>query len=228
MDTLDPDAHSDVRQRAGRSPGFKITACAVVEHDDWTGWKVAPSVYGLRSPVQARDRTSAMVQWATGVQAAEVVVDGEPRACTWKSPFAALEAVGIVARVVNAHHVKAVPGSQDRHADAQWLATLARAGLAACVVHPAGGLGLRQLAKPGGAPAAKATWPTDVQRSEEPAAQGAGGRGTMLINVVVADGPRRLSARAMVKALIVGKPMHEVPDKKGLAACQPRRNSFEP
>ena len=47
----------------------------------------------------------------------------------WKSPFAALEAVGIIAWVVNARHVKAVPGRKTDMADAQWLATLARAGL---------------------------------------------------------------------------------------------------
>ena len=47
----------------------------------------------------------------------------------WKSPFAALEVVGIIAWVVNARHVKAVPGRKTDMADAQWLATLARAGL---------------------------------------------------------------------------------------------------
>lgn len=47
----------------------------------------------------------------------------------WESPFAALEAAGIVAWVVNARHVKAVPGRKTDMADAQWLATLARAGL---------------------------------------------------------------------------------------------------
>ena len=47
----------------------------------------------------------------------------------WKSPFAALEAVGLIAWVVNARHVKAVPGRKTDMADAQWLATPARAGL---------------------------------------------------------------------------------------------------
>ena len=47
----------------------------------------------------------------------------------WKSPYAALEAVGIAAWVVNARHVKNVPGRKTDVADAQWLATLARAGL---------------------------------------------------------------------------------------------------
>lgn len=38
----------------------------------------------------------------------------------WKSPFAALEAVGLIAWVVNARHVKAVPGRKTDMADAQW------------------------------------------------------------------------------------------------------------
>ena len=47
----------------------------------------------------------------------------------WKSPFAALETVGLIAWVVNARHVKAVPGRKTDMADAQWPATMARAGL---------------------------------------------------------------------------------------------------
>lgn len=47
----------------------------------------------------------------------------------WKSPYAALEVVGIRAKVVNARHVKQVPGRKTDVGDAQWLATLARAGL---------------------------------------------------------------------------------------------------
>jgi hypothetical protein len=47
----------------------------------------------------------------------------------WPSPDAALECVGIVAWMVNARHVKAVPGRKTDVDDAQWLATLARAGL---------------------------------------------------------------------------------------------------
>ena len=47
----------------------------------------------------------------------------------WKSPYAALEKVGIHAMVVNARHAKGVPGRKTDIADARWLATLARAGL---------------------------------------------------------------------------------------------------
>ena len=47
----------------------------------------------------------------------------------WKSPYAGLEAVGIRGQVVNARHVKNVPGCKTDIGDAQWFATLAQAGL---------------------------------------------------------------------------------------------------
>ncbi|WP_367025435.1 IS110 family transposase [Methylococcus sp. ANG] len=47
----------------------------------------------------------------------------------WKSVFAHLEAGGIAAWVVNAHHVKHVPGRKTDIADAEWLAQLGRFGL---------------------------------------------------------------------------------------------------
>ena len=66
----------------------------------------------------------------------------------WKSPYAALESVGIRAWVVNARHVKAVPGRKTDVADAQWLATPARAGLLrASFVPPAQMRQLRLVAR---------------------------------------------------------------------------------
>ncbi len=47
----------------------------------------------------------------------------------WKSVFAHLEAAGIPAWVVNAHHVKHVPGRKTDVADSEWLAQLGRFGL---------------------------------------------------------------------------------------------------
>lgn len=47
----------------------------------------------------------------------------------WKSPYAALEKVGISAKFVSARHVKNVPGSKMDIGDAEWLAMLSRAGL---------------------------------------------------------------------------------------------------
>lgn len=99
----------------------KITACAVVEHDDGRV-EVTKRDFGAFK----RDRR-ALAQWA--LEMAPEVVVMQSTGVYWKSPFAALEAVGLIAWVVNARHVKAVPGRKTDMADAQWLATLARAGL---------------------------------------------------------------------------------------------------
>ncbi len=47
----------------------------------------------------------------------------------WKSVYARLEEVGLRAWVVNAHHVKNVPGRKTDVADSEWLAQLGRYGL---------------------------------------------------------------------------------------------------
>ena len=99
----------------------KITACAVVEHDDGRV-EVTKRDFGAFK----RDRR-ALAQWSLQVKPEVIVM--ESTGVYWKSPFAALEAVGLIAWVVNARHVKAVPGRKTDMADAQWLATLARAGL---------------------------------------------------------------------------------------------------
>ncbi len=47
----------------------------------------------------------------------------------WKSMYAHLENAGLNAWVVNAHHVKHVPGRKTDVADSEWLAVLARFGM---------------------------------------------------------------------------------------------------
>ncbi len=47
----------------------------------------------------------------------------------WKAIFSALEGAGLTAHVVNARHVKNVPGRKTDVKDSQWLASLARFGL---------------------------------------------------------------------------------------------------
>jgi transposase len=47
----------------------------------------------------------------------------------WKSIYAAIEGAGLNAYVVNARHVKQVPGRKTDVKDSQWLASLARFGL---------------------------------------------------------------------------------------------------
>ena len=99
----------------------KITACAIADHGDGRV-EVIKQEFGAFK----RDRR-ALAQWAQAFGPEVLVM--ESTGVYWKSPFSALEKVGIIAWVVNARHVKAVPGRKTDICDAQWLATLARAGL---------------------------------------------------------------------------------------------------
>jgi transposase len=85
-----------------------------------------PEVHRRQFGAFQRDRR-AMAEWIAGF-APDIVVM-ESTGIYWKSPYAALEKVGIRARVVNAQHVKKVPGRKTVTPDAEWLAMLARAGL---------------------------------------------------------------------------------------------------
>jgi len=73
-----------------------------------------------------RDRR-AMAEWIASFHPQQVVM--ESTGIYWKSPYAALEKQGIIPLVVNARHVKQVPGRKTDICDAQWLAILARSGL---------------------------------------------------------------------------------------------------
>jgi transposase len=183
----------------------KITACAVVEHDEGRV-EVTKQDFGAFK----RDRR-ALAQWALAIRPEVVVM--ESTGVYWKSPFAALEAVGIIAWVVNARHVKAVPGRKTDMADAQWLATLARAGLLRASFIPP--LLMRQLR-------------LVARQRQKLVGMCSAEKNRLLkvlvdagirINVVVAD-IHGASARAMVKALIADKPMHEVLDCKGRLPCE--------
>jgi transposase len=178
----------------------KITACAIIEHDDGRLEIIKQDFGAFR-----RDRR-ALAQWALQIKPEVVVM--ESTGVYWKSPFAALEAVGIVAWVVNARHVKTVPGRKTDMADAQWLATLARAGLLRASFIPCADfrqlrLVARQRQKLVGAASA------EKNRLHKVLAD-AGVR----LSVLVQDIHGR-SARAMIKALIAGRPMHEILDLKG-------------
>ncbi|MFY7865665.1 IS110 family transposase [Roseateles sp.] len=178
----------------------KITACAVVEHDDGRV-EVTKRDFGAFK----RDRR-ALAQWALEIRPEVVVM--ESTGVYWKSPFAALESVGIIAWVVNARHVKAVPGRKTDMADAQWLATLARAGLLrASFIPPLQMRQLRLVARQ----RQKLVGMCSAEKNRlHKVLVDAGIR----INVLVAD-IHGASSRAMVKALIAGKPIHEVLDCKG-------------
>ena len=173
----------------------KISACAVAEQADG-----AVTVEHREFGAFKRDRR-ALAQWARDVGADIVVM--ESTGIYWKSPYAALETVGITAWVVNARHVKNVPGRKTDVADAQWLATLARAGLLRqSFIPPADIRHLRLIArqrqKLGGMLA------SEKNRLHKLLAD-AGIR----LNVLVSD-IHGQAGRAMVKALIEGKPVNEV------------------
>jgi transposase len=99
----------------------QITACAIVAASDGQ-----VSVEHRQFGAFKRDRR-ALAEWVAAMGPDQVVM--ESTGIYWKSPYAALEAVGIRALVVNARHVKQVPGRKTDIGDAQWLAMLARAGL---------------------------------------------------------------------------------------------------
>ena len=87
-----------------------------------------------------------MADWIAGFKPDTVVM--ESTGIYWKSPYAALEKVGIRALVVNAQHVKKVPGRKTDISDAEWLAMLARAGLLrGSFIPPESLRNLRQLSR---------------------------------------------------------------------------------
>jgi transposase len=121
----------------------------------------------------------------------------------WKSPYAALEAAGIRAKVVNARHVKQVPGRKTDIGDAQWLAMLSRAGLLrGSFVPPAKLRELRLIAR-------QRQKLVGLLASEKNRLHKVLTDGGIRLGVVVSDVYGQ-SARAMIKALIQGAAPHEV------------------
>lgn len=82
----------------------QITACAIL-----TEAEGATRVEQRRFGAFMRDRC-ALVQWAVAL--CPDSLEMESTGIYWKSPYAALEAKGIRAQVVNARHVKDVPGQE--------------------------------------------------------------------------------------------------------------------
>lgn len=178
----------------------KITTCAIVEHDDGRV-EVSKREFGAFK----RDRR-ALAQWA--IEIVPEVVVRESAGVYWKSPFTALEKVGIVAWVVNARHVKAVPGRKTDLCDAQWLATLACSGLLRASFIPC--KEFRELRLVGRQRQKLVGMLASENNRLHKVLVDAGVR----LNVLV-DDIHGLAARAMLKGLIEGKPMHEILDQKG-------------
>jgi transposase len=167
----------------------QITACALIEGQDGQTL-IERRTFGAFK----RDRR-ALADWCARHKPDVVVM--ESTGIYWKSPYAYLEEVGIRAFVVNARHVKQVPGRKTDVADAEWLATLARAGLLrASFVPPAKLRALRLVSR-------------QRQKLNGLLASEKNRLGKVLANsgirlgVVVSDLHGK-SARAMTKALIGG------------------------
>lgn len=173
----------------------QVTVCAILEEPDGSV-RIEQQRFGAFQ----RDRR-ALAEWV-GARRPDVVVM-ESTGIYWKSLYAALEAVGIRAVVVNARHVKNVPGRKTDIGDAQWLATLARAGLLrGSFVPPATLRELRLIAR-------QRQKLMGQLASEKNRLHKVLTDGGVRLGVVVSD-LHGQSARAMVKALIRGQAPHEV------------------
>lgn len=173
----------------------QITACALIEEPDGNT-RIEQRQFGAFK----RDRRD-LATWVASLRPDEVVM--ESTGIYWKSPYAALEAVGIRAKVVNARHVKNVPGRKTDVGDALWLATLARAGLLrGSFVPPAKLRELRLIAR-------QRQKLVGQLASEKNRLHKVLTDSGVRLGVVVSD-LHGQSARAMVKAIIAGQPPHEV------------------
>lgn len=173
----------------------QITACALIEESDGSSRIEQRQFGGFK-----KDRRE-LAKWVASLRPDEVVL--ESTGIYWKSPYAALETVGIRAKVVNARHVKNVPGRKTDVGDAHWLATLARAGLLrGSFVPPAKLRELRLIAR-------QRQKLVGQLASEKNRLHKVLTDSGIRLAVVVSD-LHGQSARAMVKAIIAGQPSHEV------------------
>ena len=173
----------------------QITACALIEEPDGSA-RIEQRQFGAFK----RDRRE-LADWVSSLRPDEVVM--ESTGIYWKSPYAALEAIGIRAKVVNARHVKSVPGRKTDVGDAHWLATLARAGLLRGSFVPSAKLReLRLIAR-------QRQKLVGQLASEKNRLHKVLTDSGVRLGVVVSD-LHGQSARAMVKAIIAGQSPQEV------------------
>lgn len=173
----------------------QITACALIEEADGSTHIEQRQFGGFKRDCRE------LADWVASLRPDEVVM--ESTGIYWKSPYAALEAVGICAKVVNARHVKNVPGRKTDVGDAHWLATLARAGLLrGSFVPPAKLRELRLIARQRQKLVGQLA--SEKNRLHKELTDSG-----IRLGVVVSDLHGK-SARAMVKAIIAGQTPHEV------------------
>lgn len=98
-----------------------VVATVIVEHEDGR-IEEETKKFGT-----FRKHRRQMCQWLKSHEIELAVM--ESTGIYWKAIYARLEKAGIKSYVVNARHVKQVPGRKTDVLDSQWLATLGRAGL---------------------------------------------------------------------------------------------------
>jgi transposase len=145
----------------------------------------------------------ALVAWLQALSVELVVM--ESTGIYWKSVYAALEAAGICAHVVNARHVKNVPGRKTDIADSEWLAQLGRFGLVRPSFIPPKDLReLRLISR-------YRQKLSQMRASEKNRLHKILDDAGIKLGAVVAD-IDGVSARAMVEGLIAGKPIYQLTD----------------
>lgn len=145
----------------------------------------------------------ALVAWLQSLSVELVIM--ESTGIYWKSLYAALEAAGIPAHVVNARHVKNVPGRKTDIADSEWLAQLGRFGLVRPSFIPPKDLReLRLVSR-------YRQKLSQMQASEKNRLHKILDDAGIKLGAVVAD-IDGVSARAMIEGLIAGKPIDQLAD----------------
>lgn len=173
----------------------KLTVCVLYEDEAGETQMELKEFGGFK-----RDRR-AMAEWVASFRPEQVVM--ESTGIYWKSPYAALEKEGIAALVVNARHVKQVPGRKTDLGDAQWLAILARSGLLrGGFVPPQHFRSLRLISR-------QRQKLTGVLSGEKNRLHKVLTDGGIRLGVVVSDIHGK-SARAMIKGLIGGETPEQV------------------
>jgi len=169
----------------------------VVELADGTEEKHQRAFGGFK-----RDR-KALITWLLELGVELVVM--ESTGIYWKSIYSTLEKAGIPAHVVNARHVKIVPGRKTDMSDSEWLARLGRYG----------------LVKPSYIPPEDLRELRIVSRYRDKTVQILAGEKNRLHKVLddagiklgaVASDINGVSAQAMIDGLINGTPIEQLPD----------------
>ena len=86
-----------------------------------------PDHYETRTYDTFKKNIDSLAEWLKEAQVESVVM--ESTGIYWRTPYRILSAAGLNVTLGNARMIKNVPGRKTDKTDAQWLATLARAGL---------------------------------------------------------------------------------------------------